>query len=88
MSARKLISRIKEDLTKVLGDMAPHFVNKRMADLGLSDSTEEDISLREVEMVIRLLRDFTFPLFLNKKLSIEKTRTYMRWLNAERAGTV
>jgi hypothetical protein len=86
LSASKLITKIKEDLESIFGDLAPHLVNKRLDDLGISHSDSVDISFREVEMIIRLLRDFTFPLFLNKKTSIEKTRTYMRWLNAERAG--
>lgn len=84
MPPRELIARIKKDLESVFGEMAPHFVNRRMDDLGLSDSDGKDISFREVETVIKHLRDLTFPLFLNKALGIEKTKTYMRWLNAER----
>jgi hypothetical protein len=81
---RELIAKIKKGLESVLGEMAPHIVNKRMDDLGLSDSNSKDTNFGQVVMIIRLLRDLTFPLFLNKGLGIKKTRTYMRWLNAER----
>ncbi len=82
MPAIDLIERIRKDLESIWGEMAPHFVNKRLEDLGISEY--EDLSYGDAEMVIKLLRDQTFPFFMNKKLGVEKTKTYMRWLNEER----
>lgn len=82
MPASNLIERIKKDLEAIWGEMAHHFVNKRMEDIGLSD--RDEITYRDAEMIIKLLKDRTFPFFINKEVSLEKSRTYMRWVNEER----
>jgi len=77
-----LIGKIKEDLETSWGKIGSQLVDKRMDDLGLK--TDDDITFREVEMVIMMLRNYTFPLFLDKLKTAQKTRKYMRWLNLEK----
>ena len=75
-----IISRIKDDLRGIWGDVADHMVNKGLDDLGL----RPEPSLDEVEMIIELLDTRTFPFFLPQDVANRKTRLYSKWLREER----
>ena len=81
MASQSIISRIRDDLSLLWGDVANHIVNRGLEDLEL---IEEEPSLDEMEMVIEHLDTRTFPLFLNRDVANRKTRLYTRWLREER----
>lgn len=81
MVNQSIISRIRDDLGLLWGDVANHIVNRGLEDLGL---IEEEPSLDEMEMVIEHLDTRTFPLFLTRDIANRKTRLYTRWLREER----
>ena len=83
MPGKCLITKIKEDLHSVYGDIAEYLVMKRMDDLGLRN--KKTVTFDEVEKVIGLLRKNTFPLTIGSERGLEKAHLYMRWLNEERA---
>ena len=84
MPGNCLITKIKEDLHSVYGEIAEFLVKKRMDDLGLRN--KETVTFDEVEEVIDLLWKRTFPLTIGSERGLEKVRLYMRWLNNERAA--
>ena len=80
MVKQHIVSRIKDDLKLMWGDMADHMVNRGLEDLGLI----KEPSLDDMEKVIELLDTRTFPLFLKQDVANRKTRLYSRWLREER----
>jgi hypothetical protein len=77
MRSKKVIDNIVNDLSIIWGEMALFMVNKRLADVG---ANPEDITEKQMEDMIELLREKTLEMTLGPVKAGQKAILYRKWL--------